>query len=230
MTETSSIASAQVRQHPTETYSNTELQNARSGATEIADRYRARAGAFERKVATVRPDQWSNQSPCEDWTARDVVGHIVDMHGVMLRPLDRRLSPAPAVEDDPLGAFRSARADVEALLRDPELAGTVIDAPAGRMTIERHIDQVVSDDLVIHGWDLARATGQDDAMDPVDIERLWSGTRAIPAEVLEMLRTPGAFGPDVKVLGPEVEVPEDAPRQDRLLGMLGRDPGRRDAR
>ncbi|MGH4012971.1 MAG: hypothetical protein ACRDSL_03360 [Pseudonocardiaceae bacterium] len=41
--------------------------------TAIADRYRRHADVFERKVATVRPDQWSNQSPCEAWNARDVV-------------------------------------------------------------------------------------------------------------------------------------------------------------
>lgn len=191
---------------------------------EIADRYRSRADAFERKVAAVRPDQWSNHSPCEDWTARDVVGHIIDMHGVMLRPFDRRLSPAPSVEDDPLGAFRSARADVEAALDDPVLAGTESNTPGGgRMTVEQHIDQVVSDDLVIHAWDLARATGQDDAIDPEDVERMWSAVEAIPAEMLEKFRTPGAFGPGVKVLGPEVKVPEDATLQDRLLGLFGRD-------
>ena len=65
--------------------------------TEIADRYRRRADAFQRKVAAVTPEQWSNQSPCEDWTARDVVGHVLDMHGAMLPPLGRRLSPAPSL-------------------------------------------------------------------------------------------------------------------------------------
>jgi uncharacterized protein (TIGR03086 family) len=191
----------------------------------IAGRYRAHADAFERKVAAVRPDQWSNQSPCEAWKARDVVRHIVDMHGVMLRPLGRQLSPAPSVEDDPLGAFKAARADVEAVLDDPDLAGIECDTANGRMTVEQQIDQVVSDDLVLHGWDLARATGQDDTMDPEDVERLWSMTRAIPAELMEKYRTPGAFGPSVEVFGPEVKVPEDAPLQDRLLGLIGRDPG-----
>jgi uncharacterized protein (TIGR03086 family) len=190
----------------------------------VADRYRRHADAFERIVAAARPDQWSSQSPCKDWNARDVVGHIVDMHGYMLRPLDRRLGPAPSVQDDPLGAFRSARADVEALLDDAEIAGTECDTPAGRMTVERQIDQMVSDDLVLHGWDLARAIGQDDTIDPQDVERIWSGTSAIPPELMEQYRTPGAFGPGVEVFGPEVKVPEDAPLQDRLLGLIGRDP------
>jgi uncharacterized protein (TIGR03086 family) len=191
----------------------------------IADRYRRHADAFERKVAAVRTDQWSNQSPCEAWSARDVVDHIVTMHGVMLRPVGRGLSPAPSVNDDPLGAFRAARADVEAVLHDPELAAVECNTPNGQMTVEQQIDQVVSDDLPQHGWDLARATGQDDTIDPEDVERLWSITTAIPAELMEKYRTPGAFGPGVEVFGPEVYVSADASLQDRLLGLIGRDPG-----
>ena len=46
------------------------------------------------------------------------------------------------------------------------------------LTVEQHIDQVISADLVIHGWDLARATGQEDRIDPAEIDRvskLWDG-------------------------------------------------------
>jgi uncharacterized protein (TIGR03086 family) len=190
----------------------------------IADRYQVRADAFERRTAAVQPDQWSNPSPCEEWTARDVVGHIVDMHAAMLRPLGRELPSAPSIQEDPLGALRAARVEVEAVLADPALAGTEVDTPGGRMTAEQHIDQVVSADMIIHGWDLARATGQDDAIDPADVEMMFTGLRSMPAPALEMMRTPGAFGPGIVVWGPEVKVPEEAPDQDRLLGMVGRDP------
>ena len=157
-----------------------------------------------------------------------MVDHVVAMHGYMLRPVDRGLSEAPSVRDDPAGAFRAARADVEAVLDDPGLARAECDTPAGPMTVEEQVDQVVSDDLVVHGWDLARATGQDETIDPDDVARLWSITTAIPAEVMERYRTPGAFGPGIEVYGPEVEVAEDAPLADRLLGHLGRDPSRPD--
>jgi uncharacterized protein (TIGR03086 family) len=192
--------------------------------SEISDRYRRHADAFERNIAAVRPDRWANQSPCEAWNARDVVDHIVSMHGYMLRPVGRELSPAPTVADDPLRAFRAARADVEAVLDDPELSGTECDTPNGRMTVAQQIDEVVSDDLVLHGWDLARATGQDETIDSDDVARLWAITTAIPAELMEKYRTPGAFGPGVEVFGPEVNVAEDAPLQDRLLGLIGRNP------
>lgn len=188
---------------------------------EIAERYRRRADAFEQKVAGVRPEQWGNQSPCAKWSARDVVDHIVAMHGYMLMPVGRALEP---VQDDPLAAFWGARAAVEAVLDDPALAAQECDTPAGRMTVEGQIDQVVSDDLVLHGWDLARATGQDETMDPVDVQRLWTSTTAIPPDVIEKYRTPDAFGPGIEVFGPEIAVPEDAPLQDRLLGYIGRQP------
>jgi uncharacterized protein (TIGR03086 family) len=192
--------------------------------SELVERYRRRADAFEAKVEAVAPERWANQSPCAKWSARDVVNHIVSMHGVMLRPVNKAPPKSPTVEDDPLGAFRAARASVEAVLADPELAGADCDTPAGRMTVADHIDQVISDDLVLHGWDLARATGQNEAMDQEDVERLWANNSAIPAEVIEMYRTPGAFGPGIEVFGPEIKVAEDAPLQDRLLGFIGRDP------
>ncbi len=185
---------------------------------EIAERYRRRADQFEQKIAAVQPDQWGNQSPCEKWSARDVVDHLVAMHGYMLMPVGRTLETA----DEPLMAFQRARAAVEAVLADPELSAQLCDTPAGQMTVAEQIDQVVSDDLVLHGWDLARATGQDETMDPVDVQRLWTSTSAIPPDVMEKYRTPDAFGPGIEVFGTEIAVPDDAPLQDRLLGYIGR--------
>jgi uncharacterized protein (TIGR03086 family) len=188
--------------------------------SEIAERYRRRADSFARTVAAAAPGEWSNQSPCADWTARDVVGHVVDMHSVMLRPLGRAPDQRRSVERDPLGAFRSARGELEAVLADPELAAIETDTPMGRMTVQQHIDAVASADMVIHRWDLARATGQDATIDPEEVARLWPEAQQIGDE----MRTPGAFGPGIVVYGPEVAVPADAPLQDRLLGLLGRDP------
>jgi uncharacterized protein (TIGR03086 family) len=179
----------------------------------IADRYRVLADAFERKIAAVGPDEWSNQSPCEEWTARRVVGHVVEVHGMMLRPIGRQLSAARSVDDDPMEDFTSARADIEAVLDDSELAGTEYDGAFGRSRIESTIDQFLGLDLVVHGWDLARATGQDETIDPSEVARIWAWAQQLG----DNLRTPG-------VCGPAVEVPEDAPLQDRLLGILGRDP------
>jgi uncharacterized protein (TIGR03086 family) len=191
--------------------------------TEIADRYRRRADAFERLVAAVPPDAWASPSPCAAWTARDVVGHIVDMHGVVLGPVGAA-PDGPDVADDPLGAFRAARAAAEAVLADPEWSAKESETPAGPLSAADNIDQVLGDDIPLHGWDLARATGQDDTIDAADVERLWAATLAVPPELMERYRTPGAFAPGVEVYGPEVVVSDDAPLQHRLLGAVGRDP------
>jgi uncharacterized protein (TIGR03086 family) len=190
-----------------------------SGTSEVAERYRRRADAFEATVAAVPDTDWSRPSPCAEWDARGVVGHIVDMHQVMLRPYGRTAT-GPGVGDDPLGAFRAARAEVAAILDDPDLAAQETESPAGRMPGADMIDQVVSADMVLHRWDLARATGQDDTIDATELERMWPGLLEIP----DIMRVPGAFGPGITVFGPVVEVPPDAPLQDRALGLLGRDP------
>ncbi|MET0458270.1 MAG: TIGR03086 family metal-binding protein [Ilumatobacteraceae bacterium] len=182
--------------------------------TEIADRYRELADAFQDKVGRVQPEQWTNPSPCEEWDARGVVGHVIDVHGMMLGPLDRQLSPAPPVAEDPAGAFAAARADVEAVLDDPELAGTEYDGAFGRTRVDQTIDGFLGFDLVVHGWDLARATGQDDTIAPDRVEAIWGMAQGLG----DNLRRPG-------VCGPAVVVADDAPLQDRLLGLLGRDPG-----
>lgn len=189
-------------------------------ADDIGRRYTRRADRFEALVTAVDPARWDDPSPCAEWRARDVVGHIVDMHDVMLRPAGRTLSPAASTDEDPVAAFRAARADVEALLADRDLATSECDTPTGRMTVAEHIDGVMSADLVLHGWDLARATGLDDTIDPDEVTAMWPSMEHIPDE----MRIPEHFGPGVIVFGPEVPVPATASTQDRLLGKIGRDP------
>ena len=187
---------------------------------EVAARYAARAARFEAVIAGAPDDRWTSPSPCDDWRAADVVQHVLDMHAAMLRPLGQTLTDAPAVGVDPLAAFRSARRDLAAILADDTISQTDVPTPVGSMTLAEHIDQVASEDLVIHGWDLARATGQEHELDPEEVERMWPAAQQMD----ERMRTPGAFGPGIVVFGPLVEVPDDAPVADRLLGLLGRDP------
>ncbi len=181
--------------------------------TTIADRIAHLSDRFEAVISNVPPDAWANPSPCAEWTASDVVGHVVDVHGMMLRPLDRTLSPAPAVADEPLGAFRAARADIAAVLADPELAKFEYDGYFGRAVVEETIDGFLGFDLVVHGWDLARATGQE-ATDRGGRDRTIERAGRRPRRAL---RTPG-------VCADPVEVPADSSAQDKLLAFLGRDP------
>lgn len=180
--------------------------------TDVADRYRKLAVAMESRIAAVPDDRWSNPAPCEEWVARDVVQHLVDTPAIFFGMVDL---PAPAggpsVDDDPLGAFTHVRDTVQAALDDPAVADLPYDGFFGPSTFAKGVDQFLSADLVIHAWDLARATGQDERLDPDEVHRLHEGM--LPMD--DALRAPGAFGP-------KVEPPADADEQTRLLCFLGR--------
>jgi hypothetical protein len=78
------------------------------------------------------------------------------------------------------------------------------------------LDLSVSFDLPQHGWDLAMATGQDPTMDSDEVQRLWRSLSDVP-NVWAWQREKGWYGTPIVV-------PSDAPLQDRVLGLIGRDP------
>ncbi|MGD9705190.1 MAG: TIGR03086 family metal-binding protein [Acidimicrobiia bacterium] len=179
--------------------------------SEISERYARLADAFTAKVAAVEPDRWANPSPCEQWTARDVVRHVIEAHGTFLRLVGRELGDAPAVEDDPLAAWTAARATVQADLEDPDRASATYTGVFGEATFEDSIDGFICADLLIHGWDLARATGLDETIDLDEARRVTERFKSFG----DKLRGPG-------VLGPEIEPPPGADEQTRFLAFTGR--------
>ena len=174
--------------------------------TQLAETYRRRADAFEALIEGVTPERWTNASPCDGWLARDVVAHVVDYSAHVLR--DRGLSDPPVLADfdGPLTAFRATRNVIQRILDDPTTPPKV----AG------FIHWSLSFDLPQHGWDLAVATGQDATIDPEEVELLWGALNGDPAN-WDWQRANGWYGRPVPV-------PDDAPLQDRVLGLLGRDP------
>lgn len=177
-----------------------------------ADRYRKLSDEMVQRIAAVPEDRWESQSPCEDWTARDVVRHLVDTPAMFFGFVDATPpSGGPSVEDDPLGAFSHARDAVLAALDDPAVADKEYDGGFGKSTFARGVDQFLSTDLVVHGWDLARATGLDETLDPDEVRRLHEAM--LPMD--EAMRGPGAFGP-------KIDPPADADEQTKLLCFLGR--------
>ena len=158
-------------------------------------------------------DRWAAPSPCDGWTARDVVSHVIDVHGMMLKPLQRELSDAPSVDDDPEAAIGSAIADVQAVLDDPQLASTEYDGYFGRTCVQDTIDRFMCLDLVVHGWDLAKAAGLPYDIADDEIARVNDDVEQLG----DAMRSPN-------VVGPAVDPPANASDQDRLLAFLGRDP------
>jgi uncharacterized protein (TIGR03086 family) len=179
--------------------------------TEVSERYRRLSEAFAAKIAGVGDDGWANETPCEAWTARDLVAHVVATQGMFEGLVGRSIGDLPPVEDAPAAAWDAARAVIQRNLEDPSLATAEFDGFAGRSTFEAAVDRFLCTDLVVHGWDLARATGQDEGMSPEDVTRVQGVAEAFG----DAMRGPQAFGP-------ALEPPSGADAQGRLLAFLGR--------
>lgn len=178
--------------------------------TEISERWRKVGARFSEVARAVPGDAWDHPAPCEGWVARDVVRHLIEW----MPPMFLEHAPAgPSVDDDPVGAWEAARDAIQAALDDPEAARRELENQAGRFTVEHAVDTLGTGDVVLHTWDLARATGQDETLDPVEVHRLFDGIEQHD----EAMRASGHFGP-------RVPVPDDASEQTKLIAFIGRQP------
>jgi uncharacterized protein (TIGR03086 family) len=177
------------------------------------ERHRQVAGLFTDRVRGTR--SWDAPSPVAGWTARDVVGHLIEwFSGFLSSGAGIELPLGPSVVADPVVAWQVYCDGVQAVLDDPETAHRELTNPhVGTMPLETAIDQIYTPDVFMHTWDLARATGQDDRLDPDFCAQLLGGME----QMEQVLRDSGQFGT-------RVVVPGDADAQTKLLGFIGRDP------
>jgi uncharacterized protein (TIGR03086 family) len=181
--------------------------------TEIADRYRKASAQFLARAEQVPADAWDNPAPCEGWVARDVVRHLVEWPPMLFfERWDIPQPETPSVDDDPVAAWRAIDEAFKRTLDDPAIAQTVVDdLPMGSMSFEDAVAMILTDDVFLHTWDLARATGLDETLDADEVHRMYVGM--LPFD--EVLRSSGHYGP-------RVEVPDDADEQTKLLAFIGR--------
>ena len=181
--------------------------------SEVGERYGRIADGFTARVDGVPPGSWTAQSPCPDWTARDVAKHVIDTTRLFLTRLSGG-DPAPPDTDEDLRASWLVESQaVRAALADPARAATPIKGLGGEQPFEDVIGGVLCADTLIHTWDLARATGQDDTLDAGGRE----AALAFLTPQESMLRSPGGFGP-------QLEPPAGADDQARFLCFVGRRP------
>ncbi len=181
------------------------------GVPEIQDRYRLVSGGFDAAVRTVSPDQWGTQSPCEQWTARDVVAHVVEGHRGVIAGVRGGKSEPLGVDEDPKQAWEDASGAIGEITGDPEALAKEMDGPTGKMPAGQIIGQFVTMDVLVHTWDLARTVGADEHLDEDSVRRAYETLKPLDA----MIRQP-------KVFGPKLEPPKGADVQAEFLYFLGR--------
>ncbi len=175
------------------------------------------AARFTALVDSASPDDWARPSPVAEWTALDIVKHLVEWPRGFLRGADIEL-PALDVAADPVAAWKQHVADIQAVLDEP--AGRILRNPhTGEQPVEEAIDQFYTGDLWLHSWDLAKAFGREPDLDPARCRAALAGMQ--PME--QLLRGSGQFGPAVPVA-------EGVSAQDRLMAFIGRDPAWRPER
>jgi len=183
--------------------------------SEIAQRYRKVADGFTQRVRAVPKDGWDAPAPCEGWVARDVVRHMVEwMPGFFLGNADVAVPEIPSVDTDPAGAWEVLSTAIQGVLDDADTASREFEMRVGRYSVERAVDRFGTDDILIHTWDLARATGLDETLDTDEVRVVLGRLQEVDEE---LLRGSGQFGP-------RVDVPEDADDQTKLIAYTGRRP------
>jgi uncharacterized protein (TIGR03086 family) len=175
---------------------------------------------FAQRLAVVRPDQWNAPTPCAAWDVRALANHVVGanrryvmlLHGAAADDVDATRA-ADHLGDDPSAAFVASAIELRAVIGEEGAMQRTAHHPAGDRTGAQLLDMRVLD-VAVHTWDLARAIGADECLDP-DVVAF---ALALPA-TFEAGRARGSFAP------PPGEPPTDASAQARLLHLSGRRPG-----
>jgi len=172
---------------------------------DVIEMHRRATAATAAVLDQVPADQLDAKTPCTRWTIREIVTHMVDNSHSMLGRLDQKstLDTFDALNLAVLDAYD----DPDVLGRKFELAGFEVDG--------RAVVAVNFADVLVHGWDIARAAGFDVTFDDDLAEAALRVTSIVP----DSMR-----GPD-KAFDHAREVAEDASPHDRLIAFVGRDLG-----
>ncbi|POX46749.1 TIGR03086 family protein [Streptomyces sp. Ru71] len=170
----------------------------------------------------VRDEQLADPTPCPELAVRNLLGHLLGLSVAFRDAARKDLGPTtdtppdthvPDIGPDWRAALPKALDELADAWRDPA-AWTGMTRAGGVDLPDGIAAAVVADELVIHAWDLARATGQPYDPDPVVLR--------VCHDFLRAAADAGDRGDGI--FGPVVPVPEDAPLLDRAVGLSGRDP------
>lgn len=176
-------------------------------------------------LASIADDQLGSPTPCPNYSLGDLLDHLNGLVGAFTDAAAKQSSQEIA-SPPPLGS--AARLEPDWRDRIPERLATLAEAwrdPAawGGMTRAGGFDmpgeiagRVALNEVIVHGWDIAKASGQPYGADPDDVQVC----------IETMAPQPGEERPagDDVAFGRPVDVADDAPPVDRLVAVLGRDP------
>jgi uncharacterized protein (TIGR03086 family) len=172
---------------------------------------------FDRYVREIKPDQWGNQTPCSEWSVRDLVNHIVNedkwtaplMDGSTIEEVGDRFD-GDLLGEDPHGAWGVAKKEASNAVQAEGALERTVNVSWGEIPAAEYVGQLFNDH-VIHAWDLAKGIGADDTLDPELVELLYAESEPRKEEL-------ASYG----VFGSPVDVPDDADTQTKLLALFGR--------
>jgi uncharacterized protein (TIGR03086 family) len=175
-------------------------------------------------VRGVRDEMLDAPTPCPAYTVGDLLDHLggtaIAFTGAAKKDLGDATSQGPSGDASRLGddwrrRIPRALTGLGEAWRDPT-AWTGM-TRAGGIELPGEVAGLVAlDELAVHGWDIARATGQTYESDPVSLEAVH--------DFVEQFADPAQEEVRKDLFGPVVHVPEEAPLIDRVIGLTGRDP------
>ena len=182
-----------------------------------AELHRRAVEEFDARVRAVGDDQWELPTPCSDWNVRQLVNHLVYenrwtvplMGGSTIAEVGDRYE-GDLLGDDPAKAWEGSSTEAVAAVGADGALGRTVHLSAGPTPAGEYVSQLFADHL-IHAWDLARAVGADERLDPelVDACAAWF------ASMEDVYRSIGA-------IGDRPETPPGADAQTVLLAAFGR--------
>lgn len=186
---------------------------------DLVEAYTVAAGRTGALIGATRADQLESSTPCRTWTARALINHIVG--GQYLFAGAASGAPLPDLSagtpdfaaGDPAAAQQDAIRALAAVLADPGLGERMAELPFGTLPAGM-VPGLACFEQVVHGWDLARATGQEPVVPDAVIEALFPFAEQLLANVPR----------DGVAFATVVDVAAGAPTLDRLVALSGRKP------
>lgn len=161
-------------------------------------------------ISSLSPDEWDAASPCEGWTVRDVLAHIIDTQREFFAGRGIDLGTRPDLAD-PARAWATHTNRVAEIVADDGIVDSPYEGFFGPTTIGETFDRFYVWDLLVHRWDIAHGAGKDAPFSEDELTWMEAGADGFG----DALYMDG-------VCAPAVPVSDDADRTTKVLAKLGR--------